>query len=162
MVFRTIYRQYRSDAFLQVGGVETDRLRTNSGRSQFVHVPSWRDLVEVLYPPSYTYSHPISLADSSDFLEDSFLSLLPGSQTSRHPPRIYTSCPLLDIGLNPRAIDCPGYMQIPRVGKQLIIGGRTEDSDALPAYSRFDMGSPRSQVAPDVLGPYPHISVLNT
>ncbi|KAG1770438.1 hypothetical protein EDD22DRAFT_865958 [Suillus occidentalis] len=54
----------------------------------------------------------------------------------------------------------------PRIARQPIIGLGLEhpteaDDGELPAYSRFDPSRPRFPAASDILGPYPHISVLS-
>lgn len=118
--------------------------------------------MEVLYPPTYLNSCSISSDPPGYFHEDSFLPLLPGSQTSRHPLTVCsteTRCSPLENGLD------PGRMQTPRAGKEWVAELDTEgvdNSDPSPAYSRFDIGLSRSQVAPDMLGPYPHISILSS
>jgi len=120
-------------------------------------------MIEVLYPPAYLNSYSISSDPPGYFQEDSFLPLLPGSQTSRYPLTVCsteTRCSPLDSGLD------PGRMQTPRAGKEGIAGPDTEGVENIypsPAYSRFDIGLPRSQaLAPDLLGPYPHISILSS
>ncbi|KAL4080366.1 hypothetical protein V8B97DRAFT_744492 [Scleroderma yunnanense] len=139
--------------------IETDvSHRGWAQKSQCLSTPSRRNIMEVLYPPSYLNNHLIPANPPGYLLEDPLSTPSFGSSASR---RSLVACSTWE--LSPSLDDADPIPQARElcVEQQPDMDLDTEgvdNSDPPPAYLRFDAGS--QLAAPDILGPYPHISLL--
>ncbi|KAG8213679.1 hypothetical protein J3R82DRAFT_10376 [Butyriboletus roseoflavus] len=147
--------------------------------SSYAHrmLPSTRSIVQVLYPPSYlgtprpspdppSYS-PSDFHARGDGAEVSPLISSPTTSIESEgiPPSRSRPDPLAQ---NPSLTGVPspgtpsGRVPPAQLNPTVIASGGDvlEDTEPLPAYSRFDQRRPRFPVASDVLGPYPPLSIL--
>lgn len=137
-------------------------------------LPSFRTVMEVLYPPSYlgtpspfpdppSYSRTDSLAYPTREADPEISSLISSPATSIEGAPL---CRLDPLAQDPSVTGVPSQGNPPS-GALLVepnppIVGFDGDipEEPLPAYSRFDQRRPRFPAASDILGPYPSMSVL--
>jgi hypothetical protein len=149
---------------------------------EVLYPPSYLNIPQTLdpeaTPPAYE-SRPTMHSNSPEVLSPCILS----REGREFESPALAGCRLIPQGLLTSSMVPPSYslsdadtpslncaipsLQSPGSGSQLPIADIDFEPlecsvDELPTYSRFDSSPPRIQPAPDVLGPYPHISILST
>lgn len=145
--------QYRN--FTQNSSKEVAPERTGTSPPSQT-LPSSRSVIQVLYPPSYL-GIPSPFPDpppypAQEHNAEVSLSTVAGTR-SRFDP----------LSEDPSLTGVPSQGRVPSVEPNPPIigcGDAMEETEPLPAYSRFDQRRPRFPVASDVLGPYPPLSGL--
>lgn len=136
--------------------------------------------MEVLYPLSYLGTPPAFPDPPSYILGESNPVNAEGDQreNTHRTPRISSTTTtegmLLPCGHHDPLVEAPSLTGVPSTGapervpppepNAPVVGlgiDILEAAEPPPAYSRFDENRSRLPVASDVLGPYPHISVLS-
>ncbi|KIJ67897.1 hypothetical protein HYDPIDRAFT_25358 [Hydnomerulius pinastri MD-312] len=165
-------------------GRARDTTRTRPRRHRHTMAPT-STIMEILYPPSYLGTPP-ALPDPPAYFPDNppppmheeyeqrtplifsrtaprteqpYSSPLPADAPAPGAPLIGPPTSGSSWGRTPSYVPpSHGHRPSPLCGLGIDIPDETE---ALPAYSQFDNSHPRFPAASDILGPYPHISLLS-
>ncbi|KAH7888591.1 hypothetical protein F5I97DRAFT_1853909 [Phlebopus sp. FC_14] len=168
-------------------GLENGRARhAKPGRNHHRSMPHTNSIMQVLYPPSYLNT-PLADPDPPAYFPGEPSPPMPDELQERGPPIFSRNAPRAGPYPASYPVDVP-RTGIPVVGPPLpnsrreraspcvpplpgqrrvasrLVGSCVEipeETEELPPYSRFDTSRPRFPAAPDILGPYPHISILN-
>ncbi|KAH0827500.1 hypothetical protein J3R83DRAFT_4212 [Lanmaoa asiatica] len=157
-------RHSETDDDADPGDTSTRSLsQSNAQRS----LPSTRNMMQVLYPPSYLGTpsplpNPPSYSDSPPYPfrgVDAGISPLVSSSTSIDRLDLLSQDPSL-TGVPSQGTPSSRVPVDPNPPVIAPRGDDLEETEPLPAYSRLDQRRPRYPAASDILGPYPPLSAL--
>ncbi|KAF9222524.1 hypothetical protein BS17DRAFT_166695 [Gyrodon lividus] len=135
-------------------------------------MPTTGSIMEVLYPPSYLAT-PLSLPDPPAYFPGNAPPNPSHEDSEQRTPLIFSRNANVQVrGASPPESTpsedslgrVPLYAPLPTGQHNSLLAsldvGVVEEAEPPPVYSRFDDSRPRFPAASDILGPYPHISLL--